>query len=268
MTEPATEPANRVDLLTVAGIACVAEVLSTVLHEAGGHGGACLAVGGKAVELGAYYFNCNTDGLPEAAGRIVAAAGSTVNLAVCLILGPMVAARVKARAPVGAGTLFLWLMFAVNAFTWAGYYMFSGIAGIGDWGPDGVLKGVAHPWLWRGVEAVGGIALYVWLTRLSMGWLGQMAGTFGAARSVAWTAYLTGGVVAILVGLLNPLGLIIVLISSAASSLGGTSGLAWGIRWAKGDGHAWSLPRNWAWIAMGLVTVGIYAWILGPTYVF
>ena len=35
------------DLLTVAGMAAVIYCLSTLLHEAGGHGGACLAVGAK-----------------------------------------------------------------------------------------------------------------------------------------------------------------------------------------------------------------------------
>lgn len=259
-----TEQTNRVDLPTVAGMAAVAYLLTTLLHEAGGHGGACLAVGGKAVALGAYYFDCDTAKLPVMAERIVSAAGSMVDLAMALILWPVVAARAAKPAP-GAGTVFLWLMFTLNAMTWAGYYLFSGVAGIGDWGPDGVLKGVVNPLPWRIAEGVIGMALYVWLTRMAMGWLGRITGTMRAARLLSWTAYATGGVVALLIGLLNPMGFVIVLISSMASSLGGTSGLLWGVRWAKGDDHAWSLPRSWGWIIAGVVTAVAYAWYLGPT---
>ena len=262
---------KRVDILTVAGIAAVAEVVTTLLHEGLGHGGACLLVHGRPLGWGAYYFDCDTAGLSVWAGRIVAAAGSTVNLAVALLLLPLLNARLKATGRHGAGTVFLWLMVAMNAFTWAGYYFFSGVAGIGDWGGDGVLAGVAQPLLWRIPMAIVGMALYLWLARFLMTRLADLTGSAreGMMRAISWTAYATAGVVAVLVGLLNPQGFIIVLISSMASSLGGDSGLFWGLWWRDrsrvGEGLDFSLPRNWAWVAAGIVAAGLYAWFFGPT---
>ncbi|MEI9904062.1 MAG: hypothetical protein WDN06_08795 [Asticcacaulis sp.] len=82
-----TETTQRIDLPTVAGIAALAYVLTTLCHEGLGHGGACVLVGGHPTAWGAYYFDCDEDGLPSLAGRIVAAAGSTVNLILAVILG-------------------------------------------------------------------------------------------------------------------------------------------------------------------------------------
>jgi hypothetical protein len=71
------------------------------------------------------------------------------------------------------------------------------------------------------------------------------------------------------VGLLNPHGIVIVLISSAASSLGGTSGLAWMMQMLDRKKITSDAPlkleRNWAWIVVGVVVASLYALILGPT---
>ena len=262
---------RRVDIFTVAGIAAVAEVVTTLLHEGLGHGGACLLVHGRPLGWGAYYFDCGEDGLPVWAVRAVAAAGSTVNLAVAALLLPVLDARLKASGRHGAGTVFLWLMVAMNAFTWAGYFFFSGAAGIGDWGPDGVLKGVSQPLVWRIPMAVIGMGLYLGLARFLATRLTTLTGSAHEAtmRAISWTAYATAGVVAILVGLLNPQGLIIVLISSMASSLGGDSGLFWGLWWRDraraGEGLDFGLPRSWMWIIAGIAATGLFAWYFGPT---
>ncbi|MGH7412241.1 MAG: hypothetical protein ACREJ6_14440, partial [Candidatus Methylomirabilis sp.] len=71
------------------------------------------------------------------------------------------------------------------------------------------------------------------------------------------------------IGLLNPHGLIIVLISAAASSLGGTSGLAWMMQLLDRKKSSFagplSLERNWPWVIAGFVVTMLYALILGPT---
>jgi len=82
-------------------------------------------------------------------------------------------------------------------------------------------------------------------------------------------AYLTGAVVYLLIGLLNPLGLVILLESALPSSLGGSSGLLWMTKWLDrrkpATGHALSIDRSPGWIlAACAVTIG-YALILGPT---
>ena len=249
----------------------MAYVVTTWLHEGLGHGGACLAVGAKPVAWGAYYFDCTTTGLPDWAFRAVAAAGSTVNLVVALITALILKGRLgDPQTPRGAGTVFVWLMFCLNAFTWAGYFLFSGIAGIGDWGvgDSAVLHGVANQMVWRiAMTVFGGLAYFV-LARSAGAMLGKLIGGDHqqTGRWLAWTAYFTGGILAFLIGLMNPVGFVIVLISSMASSLGGTSGMWWLHRFMRSEPDAaFALPRNWLWIVLGVMAAAAYALIFGPT---
>src|SRR2546427_12216866 len=73
---PTDRPAGRLlDVPTVVAIAIVAYVLADVLHEAEGHGGACVLTGGKPLVLSTVHFDCGGD------SRWWAAAGPLVNLA-------------------------------------------------------------------------------------------------------------------------------------------------------------------------------------------
>src|SRR5437588_11398532 len=67
------------DLPTVTAIALVAYAASNVLHEAVGHGGACLALGGKPLVLSSVHFECGEQAMSALAIRGVAAAGTIVN---------------------------------------------------------------------------------------------------------------------------------------------------------------------------------------------
>ena len=48
-TEQAAVASDTADTITIAGIALIAYILASVLHEGVGHGGACLATGGKPI---------------------------------------------------------------------------------------------------------------------------------------------------------------------------------------------------------------------------
>lgn len=261
----------RIDLPTVAGIAAVVGVVSTQFHEALGHGGACLALGRHLKEWGAFYVDCNQAGAPLSTIRLVAAAGNSVNLVLALIcleafrLTPPTRPRLY---------FFLWLMTAVNAFNWAGYFLFSGVSGIGDWGAgkSGVFVGVAHWAAWRVLLAVGGFALYFAATIALMRTLARRTGSDDAGRAdifrLCWTAYFTIGVSALAIGLLNPIGLFILLGSAVASSFGGPSGLLWGPSHVRGGiavATPFVLPRSWAWIVAGVAMVAVDAVVLGPS---
>lgn len=264
---------HELDLITVAGTAALAYALSTQLHEAGGHGLACLAVGGRWTQWGAFYVDCDSAAAGPLATRIVEAAGSTLNLITGIIA--LIALR-QASPTRPVMRLFLWLMLCLNLLEWAGYFLFSGVSGLGDWGTDGVFKGAPPEWPWRlGLTAVGAV-LYVASVVFSARELGRLTQADPAARRRAfafcWTAYLTGGLVAVLTGLLNPQGMVIVLTSAAASSLGGTSGLMWlptclgrTSRIHPGAPQTLSAPRSWAWVLAGLLVAGAVAAVLGPT---
>ena len=225
---PSAIAARSVNVATLAAIAIIVGLISNQLHEAVGHGGTCLATGHHVSAWGAFYVDCNLEGAPRLDARLVAMAGSTVNLIAALIGAALFRAADPAR---GTHRFFLWLFATVNAFEWAGYFLFSGVSGIGDWGTDGVLAGTAQPWPWRILFAVGGMALYVWLAQIAMRTLAGMTGAHPAglkqAHRIATICYFTIGIASTLVGLLNPMGIVIVLSSAMASSFGGLSGLLW-----------------------------------------
>ncbi len=254
----------------MAGLAVFAYLPAVFLHEAGGHGGSCIALGGHLSALGAYYVDCHTNRLPGWVARVVAAAGSTVNLLVAAAAFAAFRATPPARA---LAKLFLWLLASVNGMTWAGYFLFSGVSGVGDWGdaPDAVFAG-AHPaWLWRLPLIIGGALLYVGVLRVMAvtlgGLVGVGAGARGLARAITLTAYATGGTMAVAIGLLNPVGLFITIGSAAGSSFGGTAGFISVCRWIPRAGGPGTLvlPRNWVVIGAAACAALAYALVLGPS---
>jgi len=264
-----TDDSHRIDLLTVAAIAIVAGLAANQLHEAVGHGGACLALGRHVREWGGFYLDCDTAAAPAVVGRLVAAAGSTVNLVTAVIAAAFLrgtpASRPRAR-------FFWWLLFAVSGFDWTGYYFFSGVSGIGDWGADGVFAGVRGWPMWRVLLGAGGFLLYWAWAIVAMRALARLTGADDAgrrqARRLAWTAYFTIGCTAVAIGLLNPKGLFILLASAVASSFGGPSGLLWGpsiMRAGRAAAQPFQIRRSLVWIAVGLLAFLSEALILGPT---
>jgi len=264
--QPRNDEPGRPDAPTLVAIALLAYILAVVLHELGGHGGACVALGGAARELGAYYLDCDYRGMGDAQIRLVAAAGNTVNLGAALAARPFVT-----RAAAWHAKWFWWLFMAVNLLDWAGYFFFSGVSGIGDWGwqPHGVMHGTEPQWAWRAALALAGGGLYyasvVYAARL----LGHLVDAPRTARRLALLSYLTGGLLALLVGLRNPLGMAIVITSSLASTLGGTSGLLWlphKVPAGPEPGRpAVPARRSWGWIACGAIAALLFALVLGPS---
>jgi hypothetical protein len=68
----------------------------------------------------------------------------------------------------------------------------------------------------------------VWLALLELRpFLGPGEIRRGGAKDLTIVPYLTGGILYTVAGMLNPVGVILVGLSAAAASFGGTSGLAW-----------------------------------------
>src|SRR5579862_4174718 len=83
------------DLATVTAIALVAYAASNVLHEAAGHGGVCIALGGKPLVLSSVHFECGEQAMGTLAIRGVAAGGTIVNF----ISGALALVAFKATNP-------------------------------------------------------------------------------------------------------------------------------------------------------------------------
>ncbi|MBS0199355.1 MAG: hypothetical protein JSR70_02795 [Proteobacteria bacterium] len=261
--------ARSFDWLTVIALAALAYVTGTALHEHLGHAASCVALGSDVKKFGAFYVDCDDPQLSALGVKLVALAGPVVSL-----LTGLACMRLLRVVQSPLSRLFTWMLASIGLMTAFGYMMFSGVAGIGDLGigDDGVLHDVAMPWLWRGVMAVVGYFFYdrcvVWSMRTLAGIVGGREDRPRRVQRIALLTYIAGAVTCIVIGLFNPEGIVIVLTSAAAASLGGTSGFAWGpprTRVGAGDSDAVTFPRSWAWIAASVVIVLAYAIVFGPT---
>jgi hypothetical protein len=269
-----TPDAPLPDRPTLIAISALAYVLATALHEHLGHTGACLALGGFPRGLGAYYVDCDDARLSALGVRLVALAGPCVSI----LTGVACLALLRRRRPgqAAAPSYFLWLLGAVGLMDAAGYLLFSGASGQGDLGTtrDGALYGAAPEWLWRAALFALGALSYLAVTRLAVRALEPYAGgadgrRIATARRVALISYLTGGAVAIVIGLFNPHGIVIVVMSAIASSLGGTVGLLFMMGWLERrravPGPGLYFGRSWAWILTGALVTLAYGALFGPT---
>ena len=257
---------QRVDWLSVAGWGALLMPLLTMWHEIGGHAAACAVQGGRVATIGAFYVECQgLSGLPDA---IVASAGVAINIVLAFA-----AHALWRRATNYLARLVLWLVWVSEAFVAAGYFCFSGITGVGDFGTgaDGALSGLPMPLVWRVTETLVGIVAYIAIVRAGTGALTTMLGTGSATRParrrIAHVYYLACGMGAVLVGLLNPVGLFVTIMSAAASSSGGLAGfISIGFA-ARGDNapKAFTVARQWPVIVIGAIMLSGFALVLGPS---
>jgi len=144
-------PSRTHSYSTLGAIAAVAFIVACVAHEAVGHGGMCLAVGGRVTLLTSVYFRC-TNG-----GPLTDAAGPLMNL----VVGAVCWALTRRRPLASQSRLFFVLAMAFNLFWGAGYFIFSAVTNTGDWAF--VLDGLSlEPrWLWRLLMGSLGVFIYI-----------------------------------------------------------------------------------------------------------
>jgi hypothetical protein len=119
---------SNIDLLTVGSIAVVAYCLSNFIHEGLGHGGVCLIAGGKPIALTSTFFEYDESKTSLLTQRWIAAGGSLMNLVTGAIALGMLRSATKASL-----RYFLWLFSLVSFLMAFGYFLFSGVSGVGDW---------------------------------------------------------------------------------------------------------------------------------------
>jgi hypothetical protein len=261
---PPLREATKPDLLTIAAITVAAAVIADFSHEGLGHGGMCVATGGKPLVLSTVHFECSAE------TRLVAAGGTLANL----IFGALFWVTARAVKRSASWRYFFWLLMTFNLFSVGGYFLFSGIGNIGDWAA--VVAGWQPAWAWRVGLAALGIGTYFFVfVPLSLRELRPFLGKDAKirvrrARQLTVTPYLTAGVLACVAGALNPVGPLLILISAAAASFGGNSGLAWmwnllyGPRIPSSEFQMPEIERSRGWIIAAVVlAIGFIAG-LGP----
>jgi hypothetical protein len=251
--------------VTVVAIAVIAYMCGTMLHEAVGHGGACLLTGGSPKEITTVSMDCSAD------NRLVTAGGTIMNVMAGILFFALgrVTPRTSPRLK-----YFLWIAMTVNLFAAAGYFLFSGIGGFGDWAM--FIQGFRPQWAWRIGMAIFGGVTYMAVARFSLLELPPLIGSdkkqrFINAVRLSRLPYFAGGILACVAGSLNPQGWILVALSAAASTFGGASGLLWMMDWLKGnripvgsEPEPRPIERSWAWIAAASVLAVVFIVLLGP----
>jgi hypothetical protein len=263
-SRPPSHQATKPDLLTIAAIAIVATVGANFIHEGLGHGGMCVATGGQPLVLSTVHFECSAD------TRLVAAGGTLANL----ILGALSWGAMRAVTRSTTWRYFFWLLMTLNLFGAGGYFLFSGIGNIGDWAV--VVAGWQPAWAWRvGLAALGIVTYFFLFVPLSLRELRPFLGKDAKirarrARQFTLVPYLTGAVLSCAAGALNPVGPLLILISAAASSFGGNSGLAWmwtllyGPRFPSSEFQMPEIERSRRWIIAAVVLAIAFIMGLGP----
>ena len=175
-----------------------AYIASMMTHEGLGHGGYCLAAGGRNVMLTAWWETCHFPGVPSLA---IKAAGPGAQLGAGL-LAWLALHLLSPRA--ANARYFLWLYMTFNLFIASGYIAFSGITGLGD---GAELTAHLHPLAaWRaGLIAFGGVAYFLSMLVAAH----ELKRSAGADESLSrlfrlvWIPYVSAGVIAFCTGVLT-----------------------------------------------------------------
>ena len=247
---------------TLAALGVLGYMVSNVLHEGLGHGGAAWLSGAHRIVLTSTYMDAGFD------TRWILAAGTLVNLGFGL-LGLAALRTMRGAGPVAR--LLVWAITAYNLLEGSGYFLYSGISGQGDWAEW--MKGLTPLWGWHAGSVVLGVVLYLVSQWLLARELVEIAGGEEARlRRLAWTIYFAGGIAACVAGARNPQGWKMVVLSAVASSMGGASGLLWiadvgrGVarRLGRRDTVPVTIPAAPVVWAAAAVLLAVFVWWLGP----
>jgi hypothetical protein len=120
---------------------------------------------------------------------------------------------------------FLWISAALNLLPGAGYFLFSGIFGFGDWFQ--VILGLPHQVALRVGMTIFGAALYVFVVRLLAISVCPFVPDRSAYNSVGRLPYYAAGLFSCAAGAFDPLGIKLLFVSTIPAAFGGSSGLLW-----------------------------------------
>ena len=259
----------QLDILSIISISIIVFIIQNILHEFFGHGGATLLVGGKLISLTTAYLESDLESVSGLGRRIVAAAGPIVNIVIGLLFWIILK---RNNGKNGGFTFFLWLSMTVNLLTGTGYFLFSGVSGIGDW--INVINGFGSIWTWRIIMIITGIFLYLLTIFLSLKELNLLIGADDSDRHkralrLSLIPYLSGSIATTIGAFLNPVSILFVF-TSAASTFGGTSGLAWMTQlystklFSKIGNKPITIKRNWLWVLFAFILLSGHIIFLGP----
>jgi hypothetical protein len=272
MNQIASNHTPQIDVLTVIAIAATAISLNVAIHE-GIHALTCLAVGSHLQEYSALYVSC--DSPTPLQEKIVAGSAPAYNVIVGTLLWLIVR---NTRKQSSETWFFLWLSMLMNWLYGSGYWLFSGVANVGDMAA--VIDGWEPAWLWRILMTIVGTVFFMFFVWLALQEFGQMIGgevneQFKRAKKLSHLSYATSFVVVLMAGFFNPLGLLSLSVTAGLLAVvGGLSPLFWMMDWFRSETFVkikkqpLEIHRKWQWLIVAGVIVFIYVFILGRTLMF
>jgi hypothetical protein len=200
---------------TIISMAVIASAMGTLLHEGVGHGVIAWLRGDLVTELTSNHLSTLR---PD---RWVDAGGTLVNLIAGA--GSLLASRKAGdRANI---RYFLWILAALNLLSGAGYFLFSGIFGFGDWYE--VIRSLPNQLALRVGMAAFGAGLYVLVVRLLAVSVRPFIQDRPTYNVVGRLPYYAAGIFSCVAGALDPLGIKLLFVSTIPAAFGGSSGLLW-----------------------------------------
>jgi hypothetical protein len=268
-------PSNHkpdIDWLTVVAIAAIAISINVAVHE-GVHALTCLAVGGRLKAYSALYVSCNT--LTTWQGKIVDGSAPIFNIVAGGLLWVIVH---NSRKQASETWFFLWLFMLMNWLYGAGYWVFSGIANVGDMAT--VISGWSPGWLWRVLMTIAGLLLFMLFIQLASLEFGKVIGGdsdehIRRANKLGILSYFTSFVVVLIAGFFNPNGVLSLPVTAGLFAVaGGLSPLLWMMQrlraknFIKPGKKTLEIHRQWQWLVVAGVVVFLYVFVLGRTLYF
>ncbi|MGD0347016.1 MAG: hypothetical protein ABSA85_09675 [Terracidiphilus sp.] len=244
---------RRHSVASIIGIAVLSMGLAAALHEGLGHGVTAWVRGDGVTELTSNHLSSMT------ADRLVEAGGTIVNLivaALCLWGYRLAGERANLR-------YFFWLFGAVNLLDGAGYFLYSGAIGVGDWAA--VIRGLPHEVLLRIAMSVFGLAFYIVSVRIIGRGLRAFMASDKEYDTVSRLPYFAACIFYCIAGAFDPLGIKLLFISTIPAAFGGLSGLLWGDKYMPRTAPERPLavtPSRALWVTAAIFGVAFVA-ILG-----
>jgi hypothetical protein len=186
---------TRDSTMTLAAIGMVAYIGCDLLHELVGHGGVCLATGGRPITFSTVHFQCFGGWQP-----LICAAGILVNLVAGILLW---LALPRIRGASVHTRYFLWLCMAHNLSTGWEYIVTSSLTNSGDWA--NALRGLRPAWHWTAGMVLIGVVFFCLSVRIAAIELRSFIGQGYPARvwRIIFIPYFAAGFVACAAGALN-----------------------------------------------------------------
>jgi hypothetical protein len=206
---------RRHSIASIISIAVLSVGLAAIFHEGLGHGVVAWVRGDGVTELTSNHLSSVIEDRPvEAAGTIV----NLIVAALCLWGYRKAGERANLR-------YFFWFFGAVNLLDGAGYFLFSGIVGVGDWAA--VIQGLPHVVLLRIAMSVFGLVFYMVSVRLIARGVRPFMASNSEYNTVARLPYFAACIFYCIAGAFDPLGIKLLFISTIPAAFGGLSGLLW-----------------------------------------